>query len=179
VTNSPATSLVLTLLGPDRPGLVERVSQVLIDNGGNWVESRMAHLAGQFAGILRVELPRDRTSAFKSACRTLGTEGLQVLLVEAQESPKDVPLRRMLRLELIGHDRPGIVREISQALAHQGINVEELQTGVESAPMSAEMLFFAKALLAVPVDLSTEGLARQLESIGNDLTVDITLLPSE
>jgi glycine cleavage system regulatory protein len=179
VTNTPAASLVLTLLGPDRPGLVERLSQVLADHDGNWVESRMAQLAGQFAGILRVDLPGARVSAFKSACRAIGSEGLQVLLVDAQEETKDVPARRMLRLELIGHDRPGIVREISQTLARQGINVEELHTGVESAPMSAEMLFFAKALLAVPLDLPMDGLRRQLESIGNDFTVDITELPSE
>jgi glycine cleavage system regulatory protein len=179
VTNNPTASLVLTLLGPDRPGLVERLSQVLIEHHGNWVESRMAQLAGQFAGILRVELPGERIWAFKSACQALGTEGLQVLLVDAQDSTKAAPERRTLKLELVGHDRPGIVREIAQALAHQGINVEELQTGVESAPMSAELLFFAKARLAVPLEVSVERLTKLLEPIGNELMVDITLLPSK
>lgn len=179
MNNSLATSLVLTLLGPDRPGLVERLSQVLVDNEGNWVESRMAQLAGQFAGILRVDLPATRVAAFKAACNALGKEGLQVLLVDAHDTPKDVPARRILKLEVVGQDRPGIVREISQALVQSGINVEELNTGVESAPMSAEMLFFAKARLAVPVELSTERLKKILEPLGNELMVDIALLPSE
>lgn len=178
MTHMPRTSLVLTLLGADRPGLVERLSQVLTAHGGNWVESRMAHLAGQFAGILRLELPSQAVESFSRDCSTLGSEGLKVAIAE---STMDVPSadRRVLKLELVGQDRPGIVREISRALAQNGINVEELSTGVESAPMSAELLFFAKARLSVPLDLSTERLRRLLEPIGNDLMVDIALLPSK
>jgi glycine cleavage system regulatory protein len=86
---------------------------------------------------------------------------------------------RLLKLELVGQDRPGIVREISQVLARSGINVEELHTGVESAPMSGEKLFCAKARLAVPLELSTERLRKILEPIGNELMVDIALLPSK
>ena len=52
-------NLVLTLIGPDRPGLVEAVAQPIAANGGNWLESRMAHLGGKFAGILRVDVPAD------------------------------------------------------------------------------------------------------------------------
>ncbi|HEY5959699.1 MAG TPA: ACT domain-containing protein [Polyangiaceae bacterium] len=177
VASSNIVSLVLTILGPDRPGLVERLSVVITDHAGNWVESRMAHLAGQFAGILRVELPKDNVENFGRSCDSLKREGLNCL-VATQEPPGTEPLRlRILRLELVGHDRPGIVREISQALVKHGVNVEELSTGIESAPMSAEMLFLAKARLAVPDHLSIEQLRELLEPIGNDLMVDISLLP--
>ena len=57
------TDLVLTLIGPDRPGLVESLAKRVTAHGGNWVESRMAHLAGQFAGILRVEVPPENVAA--------------------------------------------------------------------------------------------------------------------
>jgi glycine cleavage system regulatory protein len=178
VTNLPRTSLVLTLLGADRPGLVERLSEVLTAHGGNWVESRMAHLAGQFAGILRLELPSQAVESFGRDCAALGSEGLKVSIAESTLGASSAD-RRVLKLELVGQDRPGIVREISRALAQHGINVEELSTGVESAPMSAELLFFAKARLSVPLDTSTERLRRLLEPIGNDLMVDIALLPSK
>jgi glycine cleavage system regulatory protein len=178
VTSVPATSLVLTLLGPDRSGLVERLSQVLVEYSGNWVESRMAHLAGQFAGILRVELPGTRVDDFKRACAELATEGLQVLVAASSEG-SDTPQKRVLKLELVGQDRPGIVREISQALASHHVNVEELETGVESAAMSGEMLFFAKARLAVPPELAIEQLTKILEPIGNELMVDITLVSAD
>lgn len=178
MTSPAPTSLVLTVLSVDRPGLVERLSQTLAAHGGNWVESRMAHLAGQFAGILRVELPSNQAEAFGTACSALAAEGLRVSIAESRTNAS-VGERRVLRLELVGQDRPGIVREISHALAQSGINVEELTTGVESAPMSAEMLFHANARLSVPSDLSTERLRRILEPIGNDLMVDIALLPTK
>lgn len=175
--STPLTSsLVLTLLGPDRPGLVERVSQVLSMHRGNWVESRMAHLAGQFAGILRVDLPNSAVEGFREDCASLATVGLQVVVATAQAdaAPSE---RRIVSLELVGQDRPGIVREISQALARSGINVEELNTGVQSAPMSGELLFYVKARLALPVTLPTAALTKLLEPIGNELMVDITLVP--
>ncbi|MGE5783425.1 MAG: glycine cleavage system protein R [Myxococcales bacterium] len=178
MTSPAPTSLVLTVLSDDRPGLVERLSQTLAAHHGNWVESRMAHLAGQFAGILRVELPSDQTAAFRTACSALAVDGLRVSIAESR-GPASVAESRVLRLELVGQDRPGIVREISHVLAQNGINVEELTTGVESAPMSAEMLFHANARLSVPLDLPTERLRRCLEPIGNDLMVDFALLPSK
>jgi glycine cleavage system regulatory protein len=176
VANTNSVSLVLTILGPDRPGLVERLSSVITEHSGNWVESRMAHLAGQFAGILRVELPAERVEAFRHSCVELERDGLRCLLGSEKLSDRPEQLR-ILKLELVGQDRPGIVREISQALAKHGVNVEELDTGIESAPMSAEMLFFARARLAVPERISIEQLRSVLEPIGNDLMVDVAIMP--
>lgn len=170
------TTLVLTVIGPDRPGIVERVSQTLVEHQGNWIESRMARLSGQFAGILRVDLPDNRAKDFESACRGLKAEGLDVLTTFSQEEVGS-EVRRMVILEVTGHDRPGIVRDISRVLAHKDVNVEELTTGVESAPMSADQLFRATARLAVPDGITNEELSRLLEPIGNDLMVDISLAP--
>src|SRR6187455_3077209 len=75
----PMTNLVLTLLGPDRPGLVELVASVIAAHGGNWLESRMSHLAGKFAGILRAELPPDRLEAALAALAALEARGLKVI----------------------------------------------------------------------------------------------------
>lgn len=170
------TTLILTVIGPDRPGLVERISQTLVEHQGNWSESRMARLAGQFAGILRVDLPDENTESFERACDKLKAEGLGLVVVRSVEDTVEVA-RRTLILEVIGHDRPGIVHDISHVLAKYRVNVEELTTGVESAPMSADLLFFVKAKLGVPNDLSMEALSKLLEPIGGDLMVDITLVP--
>src|SRR5579885_3274069 len=104
------TDLVLTLLGPDRPGLVELVAKVIAEHGGNWLESRMAHLAGKFAGVLRAELPDDRTRAAIDALARLEGRGLKVI---AELAPGAAPSdRRAMDLEVVGLDRPGIVREV-------------------------------------------------------------------
>ena len=135
--------LVLTLIGPDRPGLVEAVADPIAAHGGNWLESRMAHLAGQFAGILRVEVPDDRAAALTEALRRLDTRGLHVTV---QRGPRPAPsTRRTLVVDLVGLDRPGIVREVSRVLAERGVNIEELETDRSPAPMSAELLFRSRA----------------------------------
>jgi glycine cleavage system regulatory protein len=167
-------SLVLTVIGPDRPGLVEALSETVAAHEANWVESRMARLGGHFAGLLRVQLDPARTEALTAALAQLESAGLRVQLeVEAQAptSDADAPLV----LELTGQDRPGIVRDVARALARQGVNVEELETACEPAPMSGEILFRARARLRKPASLSDEALRAALEPIANELMVDIAL----
>lgn len=167
-------SLVLTLLGNDRPGLVEKLSRLVGLHQGNWVESRMARLGGQFAGILRVDLPESNVPGFSAACSELRARGL-VIVIASEPSGEATPFSRRLNLELVGQDRPGIVREIAQALAARQVNVEELDTGVSSAPMSGQPLFFAKAKLGVPAQVTDQDLRSALEQIGEDLMVDVIL----
>ena len=174
ISKGVTQSVVLTLVGPDKPGLVEAVSEVIATHGGNWLESRMAHLAGQFAGILRVEVPEMNVDAMRQALARLSASDLQITVVAAVGSPKEFGLRP-LRLHLVGQDRPGIVREIAQVLASHGVNVEELQTECQGAPMSGEVLFVATAKLGVPDSLKQEVLRGALERIASDLMVDITL----
>lgn len=173
-----ASSLVLTVIGPDRPGLVEALSETVADHDGSWEGSRMARLAGQFAGILEVRVPDDRTAALFKALHGLETRGLRVMIEDAHAGESAEP-HRALQLELIGQDRPGIIREVSAALSAAGVNVVELSTGCSSAPMSGEMLFSATALLHHPQSRAVEELRETLEKIADDLMVDIALDVSE
>jgi len=172
------TDLVLTLLGPDRPGLVELVAGVIAAHGGNWLESRMSHLAGKFAGILRAELPAERVAAATAALAALEGRGLKVI-VETAARTEAAPAERSMDLELVGLDRPGIVREISQLLAGNGVNVEELTTNRVSAPMSAEMLFEARAHVRVAPGTDVGKLRAELERLASDLVVEVKLTPAE
>jgi glycine cleavage system regulatory protein len=168
------TDLVLTLIGPDRPGLVQAVAGIVADHGGNWLESRMTHLAGKFAGILRAELPDDRVTAVLGAFAALEGQGLKIVaetVARAERGPRE----RTMDLELLGLDRPGIVREIAQLLAGAGVNVEELTTNRTSAPMSGEMLFEARAHVHVPAATDVAGLRAALERVASDLMVEIKL----
>jgi len=163
----------MTVIGADRPGLVDSVAQTVADHGGNWLESRMSRLGGQFAGILRVTLPANRRESLFSALRTLEGSGLRVVVHE--DAPAASPAGEVQRLEVVGHDRPGIVRQIARTLAERGVNVEELSSEVSSAPMSGEPLFKARATLRLPEGCTSETLQRELERIAADLIVEITL----
>src|SRR5438874_3725906 len=131
--------LVMTIIGRDRPGLVNSVAGLVAEHGGNWLESRMSRLGGHFAGILRVEVPTERDKELIAALEGLAARGLTVVVHPDQPTPPP-QTGRVSVLEIVGQDRPGIVRQISHALASFGINVEELETECGSASMSGEPL---------------------------------------
>jgi glycine cleavage system regulatory protein len=167
-------SLVVTVIGPDRPGLVSLLSDRGKAHGASWEESRMASLAGQFAGIVHFEVPSAQTAALAAALQELESIGLRVV-VAAGTRVAPPGGGRVLKLELVGQDRPGIVRDISRVLAELGISIQELTTELSSAAMSGEHMFNAKALLHVPAGVATAKLSKVLEALANELMVDVTL----
>ncbi|PYJ57625.1 MAG: glycine cleavage system protein R [Verrucomicrobia bacterium] len=173
-------SLVMTLIGRDKPGLVDSLAGIVADHGGNWLESRMSRLGGQFAGILRVQVPAEKEAALVGALKKLEPEGLTVVVHSDRQDPAQSE-RALVFLEIVGQDRPGIVHQISHALAAHGVNVEELNTECASAAMTGETLFKAQAKLNIPELCNLAGLRNELEKIAEDLIVDLTLkeLPRE
>jgi glycine cleavage system regulatory protein len=169
-------SLVLTIIGSDRPGLVEALSRTVTDHGANWLESRMARMAGKFAGILRVEVEEAKAQALTAALRGLQSQGLTVV-VESGAAAVASPVgeQRIAKLHFVGHDRPGIVKEISRAIAAKGINVDELVTECISAPMSGEPLFKATVTLRVPAGVKAAELSAELDRVAAALQLDLTL----
>jgi glycine cleavage system regulatory protein len=168
------TSLVVTVIGPDRPGLVSLVSDRGKALGASWAESRMASLAGQFAGIVRFDVAAEYAEPLAASLLELESLGLRVVIARGKDAAEP-PASHLVKLELVGHDRPGIVRDISRVLADSKVSIEELQTEIASGAMSGEQMFQAKALLRVPAALATDELRRVLEAIANDLMVDIAL----
>ncbi|MEM8864715.1 MAG: ACT domain-containing protein [Planctomycetota bacterium] len=178
----PKTSLVLTVLGVDRPGLVESIARLVADHQANWLESRMAHLAGHFAGILRVEVEQSQADALTAALRTLGAEGEGAGLetvVHPDATPAATSDAAPLLLDLTGADRPGIVREISRVLAAQGVNVEELATETHAAANTGHPVFRATAKLRLAAGGSEAALREALEAVAADLVVDLSLAAAD
>jgi glycine cleavage system regulatory protein len=169
-------SLVMTVIGPDRPGLVQAVAAGVADHGGNWLESRMCHLGGQFAGLLRVEVDAARRDELLRALQGLEATGLRVI-VHPAEGRSGAAGGTKATLELVGQDRPGILRSLSAVLAARGVNVEELASERESAPMGGGTLFKARAKLLVPAGVNLATVRTELEKIAADLMVDLTLQP--
>ena len=164
--------LVLTILGADRPGLVEALAETIASHRGNWLESRMAHLAGKFAGVLRVSVAAEQADALEQALAKLAGRGLTVV---AEPGSVVTARFREVRLELLGSDQAGIVRDVSTALARRRVNVEELDTDCFDAPMSGQRMFRAVARLQLPEEVSLDQLRSDLEAVAHDVVVEVTL----
>lgn len=163
--------LVMTVIGPDRTGLVEAVARAVSGHGGNWLESRMCRLGGEFAGILRIEVSADKKGALLGALKKIAGLTITVHTGETKIPAKDA---RETKMEIIGQDRPGIVHEISSALARAGVNVEEFSSEVVSGAMSGEMLFKASARLQLPEKCNLTALKKEVEKVAADLLVDVS-----
>lgn len=165
-------TLVFTVIGDDRPGLIDVLSGVVVDHGGNWDDSHMAQLAGKFVGVAKVTVPDNATDALIRDLEGLGAQGLLSVTVE-RAGPEEPDGQYLLSLELVGLDHPGIIQYISHALATRNVSIEEMTTQTKSAPMSGGILFEAKLLLQVPVQLPSHEIVKCLEDLASDLMVDI------
>jgi glycine cleavage system regulatory protein len=132
----------------------------------------MCRLGGEFAGILRIEIPTEKKLSLVNSLQQISNLNVTVRADEIKISPTSL---RQTKLEVVGHDRPGIVREISAALARSNVNVEEFSSEVVSAPMSGETLFKASARLQLPECCNLAALKHDLEKIAADLLVDVSL----
>jgi glycine cleavage system regulatory protein len=166
------TELVLTIIGVDKPGLVEALSRTVTEHGGNWEASRMARMAGRFAGILRVTVAAERAGELAAALQALEQKGLRVVVEDRVEAPV-TGAARTLELEMVGNDRAGVIRDLSTALAARGVNIEDLETEASSAPMAGGLLLRIDARLRVPDAVTSAELRAALESVASDYMIDL------
>jgi glycine cleavage system regulatory protein len=181
---SEMTLWIVTVVGPDRPGLVELVADLIAKHQGNWMASRMAHLGGKFAGIIQVYVPEPQREALEKELTELADRGLRVHVEATDQTTAEgagpvLTQAKQTTLELVGGDRPGIVKEIAGLLAKLGVNVEELSTEYVPAPMSGHDIFRATARLGLPGGMDVEDLQQRVEAVAGDLMVDITLSTQE
>ena len=169
-----AASLVATVTGSDRPGIVSLISERAQGFGANWAGSRIATLEGQVAGLVHFEVPEQSAEPLAAALRSLETSGVHVEVTKEERIPVSAG-RRVVKLELVGHDRPGIVTDLSGSLARRRVSIEDLRTEIIDGPTPAEHLFKVKALLVVPQSVSNDELSVALEPLIKEMTVDIAL----
>jgi glycine cleavage system regulatory protein len=166
-------TLILTVTGDDRPGLVSALAAPITAHAASWERSQLSRLAGQFAGVVLVTVPDERLEALVADLTALQTQDVRVELERTDEPVERESLR--LQLELLGADHPGIVAEISASLAARGVSIEELSTDVHEAPMAGGTLFEARAVLDAPPSTSAEALRSMLEGLADELMVEIRL----
>jgi glycine cleavage system transcriptional repressor len=170
------TSVVFTLTGPDRVGIVEEVTQVLVDLDCNVETSRMARLGGEFTILLAVSIPAEKRESLEHAFDHLASDGYRVCLSASDKSVAAIaPGGAAYRIEVAGADHEGIVHEIARGLSQAGINIESMETGTVPSPISGTPLFTMSALVAVPAAIDDSDWLATLDEAGNQAGVDITV----
>lgn len=168
-----ARTVILTVVGSDRPGLTQAIADAVHAADGNWLESHLSRLGGKYVGSILVELPQERLAVLEDEAKRIDAAGLSVSVIDA--APHVVGDGQRLKLELVGQDRPGIVREFTTTLAALNVNIEELETTVEYSSMSGEKLFRANAHLLLPEDVSADDVRDRLERISGEIMVDFSV----
>ncbi|MFT3833103.1 MAG: ACT domain-containing protein [Micropruina sp.] len=165
-------TLVLTVIGDDRAGLVNALADVVTAHGGNWERSQLAELAGKFAGIVLVRVPDDRSDELAAALKPLSGL-LEVTPHPGADEPAEAEQR--IQVDLVGNDHPGIVRDVSGVLSRHGISIERLITETRDAPMAGGRLFEAHLTAPVSADQDLDGLQADLERLATEIVVDIAV----
>ncbi len=172
--NPLTTSLIVTVVGRDRPGIVRQISDCVQGTLVNWADSRMNHFAGHFAGTIHLQVAPKDAATVSAALQGLTSEGLQVQLARSDAPPMAFG-NRMLKVELSGPDRPGIIRELSASLAERSVSIHDLHTEILPPAERDQHLFRVQALLVVPENLADGTLRELLEQLASQMMMDVAL----
>lgn len=167
-------SLVLTLTGHDRVGIVEEVTKQILPCGGNVESSRMARLGGEFAMLMLVSVPEQQFEELDNSIQTLSVKGYTVTTcVTQQDDPGQFQDWSKFQVEVFGADHEGIIHDITQRLAELNVSVETMDTGTSQAPLSGSPLFMMSAIVLAPPELKLDSIQDDLVKVGDNLNVDI------
>lgn len=173
--NGSDISVILTVVGNDRPGLTQAIADAVLAARGNWLQSHLSKLGGRYVGSVLVELPEQSLHALERGVRDIDARGLSITIIPASEDTSQKG--EYLQLAVVGQDQPGIVREVTSALAELGVNIEDFETRAEHSSWSGQRLFRATANLLVPLGVSIEDVQEALERISGEIMVDINISP--
>lgn len=169
--------LIIAFIARDRPGVVEQLAAIVTDNSGNWLESRMAHLAETFTGVIRVSVSEGNADALRDALAALKQDDFEVMVKNTGAGkPATSPV---INFEIQGPDQKGIVHELTRTIASLGASVEEMETRLDSAPVSGEPLFAADTKVRLPDGLSEDDFRDALENSASSLFVDIAIVEDD
>ncbi|ABE46065.1 formyltransferase family protein [Polaromonas sp. JS666] len=172
--SSTTTSLVVSIVGADRHGIVSSLAERAERFGANWAASRMTKLANEFAGTVHFEVPPENADALAAALRGLESSGLQVVIARSDGARVPTSLR-VVELELVGEDRVGIVSKLTKILAERAISIESIHTEIIRSGVSGKQTFKIEAHLLVPAALSVDALRQELGTLAREMMVDIAL----
>lgn len=164
---------ILTVVGPDRPGLTQALAGAVTEVGGSWLDSHLMRMGGMFVGSVHVELPSPSLGKLEEKLSAIEPHDLRVTVVPVVAEDTESPDDHLLFVELVGQDRPGIVQEVTTALADLKVNIATFESSVENSSWSGARLFRATAELLVPAAVGEDRVREVLEGLSGEIMVDL------
>jgi glycine cleavage system regulatory protein len=169
-------TLILSVVGSDRPGLTQALAAAVLSAGGNWLESHLSRLGGLYVGSVLIEVEPDAIEVLRSAVSAVDAHGLEVRIAPTLDEARTGG--EVLQFSLVGQDRPGIVHQVTAILSGLEVNIEAFDTSIGAEPQTGAALFVMNARLRLPPGLPVEQVRAALEEISAEIMVDISLTPA-
>ena len=167
------TKLIISVFAEDRPRLIQAISDQVLAHEGNWLESSLSRLCGQFAGIVHIDVADENRAALLKSFAKLADQGILITEHSSDGVVEESDTVNVVEIMVEANDRPGIIGEITRALGAANVNVDSLDTGCESASMAGYTLFRAHMMLAMPDDMNEDDLEEILEGVSDDLMISV------
>ncbi|WP_091737942.1 glycine cleavage system protein R [Phenylobacterium immobile] len=169
-------TLILNVTGSDRPGLTQALAAAVLGAGGNWLESHLSQLGGLYVGSVLVEVEAEGVERLRAAVKAVDSQGLEVRIAPAIAVA--APAGPAIQFSLVGHDRPGIVHQVTALLSDLGANIEALDTRLSLEAQTGAPLFHMEARLSLPAGLASDEVQVALEAISGEIMVDVAVQPA-
>lgn len=174
--------LIVSALGPDRPGIVGELTSHLHEAGANLLDTRMVNLRGEFAMMVLLEVSPAAAGKLTAELPQFGKRiGLTLTVAEqgAGDAAAYATQGLPYRLKTYSLDQPGIVARLTSVLRGYCVNIEELTARQESAAFAGNPLFLTEMQLTVPADVSLRELRADIEKVCSQINCDWDLDPAE
>jgi len=171
--------LVVTAVGKDHPGIVDRLSMAIVDSGCNIMDSRMTVLGGEFAVLLLVAGKWNALAKLENALSGLKDELALHIQTKRTEIARYSDKLLGYRVEVVAIDHPGIVYQIASFFSAREINIRELVTSSYSAPHTGTPMFSLDMIIDVPAQIRIASLREEFLEFCDDLNMDAILEPSK
>jgi glycine cleavage system transcriptional repressor len=169
--------IVISAIGGDPTGVVQELTRVVLDCGGNIKESRMAALGSDFAMLLLVAGNWHTISRLE---RELGrfAASNDITMQLKRTEPKSFAKELLpYAVDVVGLDQPGIVHSLAGFFAARKVEIGEVSTRSYAAAHTGAPMFSVQMFVNIPATVHISGLREEFMEFCDQLNVDAIMEP--
>jgi len=178
--SNESNQLVISAIGSDRPGIVNQLSQLIVQNDGNIDDSRMTVLGGEFAIILLISAPQNKLATIEQVLQKESIS-LELNIITKHTDDKSLSESNSLEkkipyiVEVLAMDNPGIVYKLTDFFSSREINIQSLQTDRYPAPHTGTQMFAIEMVITVPQTIIINDLREDFLDLCEDMNLDASI----